>query len=171
MKITTFKLLQTTFLFCVLILVTIARNSHKSYRKHKSKNTHRENLNNNSNNPNKSSQKPKVHPIVIAKEKCQESCEKELNKSMKNSQAEPDKIPIRNKNHLYIKKKAEDTEFYLCECLLFNGNQVVQKEFYFANKSTFKIFIKNDDDGRKVYKKKLKKGLSDSQNSMYQIVD
>lgn len=168
MKITTFKLFQVTIILSVLILLTIARNSHKSIRKNKvkkyQKNKDITNTDvNNQNNLNKD-------PIAIAYKKCKQSCDKDLIESKNKSHAEPDKIPIKNEFNLYTKKKDEDLEYYLCECLLSNNNVIVQKDFYFANKSNVEYFLKNDDDGKKVYKKKLKKQQNNSQKAKYELV-
>jgi DNA-binding response OmpR family regulator len=125
-------------------------------------------------NPNSNSaqnQQTKQDPIVTAKSKCKESCDKELANSKK-QHSENRETPTKNEFALYTKKNINDNiEYYLCECLLSSDNRVVQKEFYFANKMNVDMFFKNDDDGRKVYKKTLKKGLSDSDNSIYQIVN
>jgi hypothetical protein len=178
MKITKIKLLQLTILLSVLILLTISRHTNKNSRKHKQKKFqrilkyHQNQNNNNINNyvNSNSAQDPQEDPIVTSKRKCKESCDKELEKS-KNVVDLKNKIPTKDEFNLYIKKIDEDIEYYLCECLLSDKNSIVKKEFYFANKSNVDLFLKNDDDGRKVYKKMLKKGLSDSDNGKYKKVN
>lgn len=180
MKITTFKLLQVTIILSVLFLSTIARltykHKNKNNRKFKSKKFHRISISNknghttNNNINNNSTDQPKEDPIVIAKKSCLSSCSNELKESRDGVHLQ-DQVPVKNESNLYVKKKDEDTEYYLCECLLSNDSQIVQKEFFFANKNNVKAFLKGDDDGRKVYKKTLKKGLSESANAIYQIVN
>ena len=178
MKITTFKLLQVTIILCVLFLSAIARLTFKNKNKnrsskHKSKKFYRLSTSNpigTTNNKDKKSQKPKEDPLIIAKRNCVSSCDNQLKESIKEVRLE-NEIPIRNESNLYVKRKDEDTEYYLCECLLSNNSHVVQKEFFFANKNNVELFLKGDDDGRKIYKKTLKKGLSESDNAIFKIVN
>jgi len=169
--ITTFKLLQVTILLSVLILLTIARSTSKKNRnnKHTSKRVHRL-LEPTKNTPptkiNKAVGKPKKEdPIAIAKGKCKEKCDEELTKS-KNEKKQGNAVPIKNDFSLYTKKKVEDFEYYLCECRLSDENRVLQKEYFYANKSNVQLFIKGDDDGDKFYKK----DLSDKVKTIYKLV-
>lgn len=171
MKITTIKLYQFTILFSVLILLTICKLSNKNSRK-KTKFgnsiTSRKRSHTKNNNP----PAPVENPTIVAKRKCQINCDEALQKS-KNG---PNKTenPIKVEHHLFAKNKEIDVEYYLCECLLTSQNQIVTKEFYFANKTNVQTWFHNDEDGIKVYKKTLKsdfkKELNKEGNTEYHLV-
>lgn len=159
MKITTLRLFQVLVFVSVLILITISKASNKNKRNKKY-----------SGKRNRVSSQPKEDPILIAKGKCKEFCNKELEEAKKKPIQDQTKIPVDNSFNVYHKKAEEDIEYYLCECLLSNDSQIVQKEFSYANKSNIQAWFKNDDDGKKVYKKSLKKGLTKEGNEKYKLI-